>query len=53
VWHVEAQCFGGLEVDDQLEFGGLLNWQIAGCFASKDAIDIVRSPSKLIGMSGP
>ena len=23
----------GLEVDDELKFGGLLNWQVAGLFA--------------------
>jgi len=51
--HVKAKSLGGFEVNYQLQLGRLLNWQIAGCFASKDAIDIVRSPSKLIGMSGP
>src|SRR5260221_14663935 len=29
-WHVEAQRFRGIEVDYQLEFGRLLNWQVGG-----------------------
>jgi hypothetical protein len=28
--HVDADCLGGFEIDDQLEFCGLLNWEIGG-----------------------
>jgi hypothetical protein len=34
-WRVEAQRLGSLEIDDQLEFGGLLDRQIARLFASE------------------
>src|SRR5262249_32429199 len=31
--YCEAERFGGLEIDDYLEFPGLLDWQVAGFFA--------------------
>ena len=31
--YCEAERFRGLEIDDWLEFHGLLDWQVAGLFA--------------------
>src|SRR5262249_53534979 len=39
---VETKRLRGLEIDDQLEFGGLLDRQIARLFAPEDAIDVRR-----------
>src|SRR6516164_1000812 len=40
--YLEAERPSGLEIDDQLEFGGELDRQIAGLLALEDAIDIFR-----------
>src|SRR5262252_10198949 len=40
--HIEAERIRGLEVDDKLEFGRLLDRQVAGPFSLEDAIDIGR-----------
>jgi hypothetical protein len=50
---VEAQRLGSLEIDDQLEFGGLLDRQIARLFASEDAIDVGRCPPVWINRIRP
>jgi hypothetical protein len=34
-WHFEAERFGGLEVDDELEFGGELDRQISSRWRSR------------------
>ena len=39
----EAKRLGGLEIDDQFEFGRLLDRQIGGLFAFKDTPDVVAS----------
>src|ERR1700730_717069 len=41
----QAEGFGGLEVDDQLELGGLLNGQVAGLGALEDLVNIDGEPS--------
>ena len=39
--HVEAERFGGLEVDDQLELRRLLDWQIGGLLALENPAGVV------------
>src|SRR5262245_19720627 len=36
----QAEGLGGVEVDDELEFGGRLDRQIAGLFSAQDSVDI-------------
>ena len=38
--HRKAKRFGGLQINDQLKFGRLLNWQVAGLLALEDAVDV-------------
>ena len=38
--HGEAESFGGLEIDNQLKFGRLLNRQIGRLGAFEDLIDV-------------
>src|SRR5262249_44210818 len=46
--HVEAQYFGGLEVDHQLELYRRLHGKLARLLALEDAVDIRRRPSEII-----
>src|SRR6516162_10150126 len=39
----EAERLGGLEINDKLEFGRLLDRKVAGLVASQDLVDIGRS----------
>jgi hypothetical protein len=32
-WHVDTKCLGGLDIDDELEFCGLVDRQVGGFFA--------------------
>src|SRR5215211_6442100 len=43
--HVEPERFGGLEIDDQLYFRGLLDWQVAGLCALENLVDVGRCPA--------
>src|SRR5262245_19897122 len=36
----EAECLGRLEIDDQLELRGLLDWKICGLGAFEDLVDV-------------
>jgi len=45
---LDADRLGGLEVDDQLEFGGLLNWKI-GRFRTVEYFDHVKSELTING----
>jgi hypothetical protein len=45
----EAERLGGLEVDHELELGGLLDGQIARLRALEDLVDIRCGPSHQIG----
>src|SRR5258706_13548121 len=39
-WHIEAERFRSLKIDDELELGRLFNWQIGRLLALEDFIDI-------------
>ena len=47
--HGEAECFGCLEIDHQLEFGRLLNRQIGRLGAFENLIDVAACTKKQIG----
>src|ERR1043166_6036883 len=42
----EAECFGGLEVDDQLELRRLLDGEFGGLGALQDLVDVGRGTPK-------
>src|ERR1700757_5097559 len=44
----QSKHLGGGKIDGKIEFGRLLNWQVAGLCAPQDFIDILRSTAKLI-----
>jgi hypothetical protein len=50
--HGEAECFGRLEIDNQLKFGRLLNRQIGGLGAFENLIDVAACTKKQIGLIG-
>jgi hypothetical protein len=41
-WHGESERFGGLQVDDQLEFGRLLHWKIGRLGAFEYLVDVAE-----------
>jgi hypothetical protein len=50
--NIEADCFGSLQVDDEFEFGGSLDGEIAGLFPFENTADIgadlaIRSPAPI------
>src|ERR1700730_10268437 len=46
--HLQAECLRGLEVDDQLELGRLLNWKIRGLDALEDLVDVAGGSAKQV-----
>ena len=50
--HGEAECFGRLEINNQLVFGRLLNRQIGRLGAFEDLIDVAACTNKQIGYIG-
>jgi hypothetical protein len=46
--HGEAERFGGLEVDCQLEFRGYFDWQLTWLFAPQYSIDIECGTSEQV-----
>src|SRR5712691_2132837 len=51
--HVDAERLGGLEVDHQLEFGRLLDRQIAGLGALQDLVHVRGSSAIQVGQHRP
>ena len=49
----QAERLGGLEVDDELELGRRLNWQIGGFRTAKDAVDVIRGAAKQVANVRP
>src|SRR6202022_5084122 len=45
---LQAECLRGLEVDDQLEPGRLLNWKIRGLDALGDLVDVAGGSAKQV-----
>ena len=52
-WHLEPERIRGLEVDDKLELGRLLDRQIGGPFTLEDAIDIASRLRRSSGTDRP
>ena len=47
-WHGKSERFGGLQVDDQLEFGGLLHWKIGRLSTFQHLVDVAgRAPIRV------
>src|SRR5258707_15389820 len=53
LWDRQAEGLGGLEVDDQLELGGLLDGQVAYLGTLEDPVDVGRRAPEEIGHIGP
>jgi hypothetical protein len=50
--HVEAEGPGGFEIDHELVFRRLLEWQFTGFFTPQNAIDIAGGAAKYLGAIG-
>src|SRR6478752_10478424 len=51
--HLQAECLRGLEVDDQLELGWLLNWKIGRPGPSENLVDVVSGTPKQVSKICP
>src|SRR5262245_55022284 len=48
VGNLNPKCFGGFEIDDEIEFGRLLDRQIAGLSTLQNFVHICRGTAKQI-----
>ena len=48
--HGEAECLGGLEVDGELELGGLFDGEFGGPYPPEDFVDKACGPKIQIGI---
>src|SRR6476660_1421225 len=51
--HGEAEGLGSLQVDDRLELGRRLHWQISRLFPLEDAIDVPRRTAVIVHQISP
>jgi hypothetical protein len=49
----EAERLSGLEVNDELELGGLLDGKVGGFGALEDSVDVASGTRKLSGILRP
>src|SRR5215813_11099740 len=47
-WHSQAERVGGLQVDDQFDFGNLLDRQVGGLLALEDTVGVDASRMECI-----
>ena len=50
--HIEAERLGGLEIDDQLDFRGLLDREVAGLCSLENLVDVGRCPAIVLFQLG-
>src|SRR5262245_34256607 len=49
----EAECFRGFQIEDELEFGRLLNWKVGGFGTLEDLVDVAGGTPKQVLEIGP
>src|SRR3954451_14226949 len=52
-WHGEAKCFGGLQIDHQLELDRQLHWKIARLCSFQNLVDVSGCTAIDIGEAWP
>src|SRR5262249_3099924 len=51
-WHVDTKCLGGLDIDDEFEFCGLLDRQVGGLFALENPTGVAAGQTMRILQTG-
>src|SRR5262249_49533697 len=52
-WYGESERLRSLKVDDQLDLGGLLDWQVGRLLAFENTAGVEASPAVRIGEASP